>query len=591
MITRLHLKRFKAFQEFRVSFGAKTILVGPNSAGKSTIIASLRTSAAMVRYARARKPDGYRMDGANSWLAYDFDGGRFDLDEENLRYEFHNEADTRVQVAFEKGAQLTAFWPAEDLDADDDSEVSGIPHYRLTLSTRGERTQPRGPGEVKRMFPSLAVIPPLTPLDQRERLLEPGYVKANLSGRLSSRHFRNQLRLLDSQELGDSWDSFMDFCSEWLPEVSLEQPALRYGDPPELDIFYREGRTPKELAWAGDGYQVFLQLLLHLFRNRGADTLILDEPDLYLHADLQRRLLQVLDSIGPQVILATHSSELLVEASSDSIVWVDKSRKRAVSTPDLVRLGELSRQIGTRFNLRLAKALRSSLALFVEGQDMRILQELAGAVGAERLRRERDLALIPIEGFSNWRRLEGFGWLVDKLLEGSIKGFIILDRDYHSDADLEEATKALGQSSLRCHIWQRKELENYLIVPSAIARLSGADSSWVEGVLDEVLREMKQLVLSRLQSYEIKAGRRLGEHDVSILERVAVEFEESWDDEAFRVARAPGKKVLETVNRRLQEQGHRPVSSRALAKSIRSHELSPEMINVLLEVEGLLASA
>ena len=113
----------------------------------------------------------------------------------------------------------------------------------------------------------------------------------------------------------------------------------------------RGDRTPKELYWVGDGMQIFVQILTHLWRLRSADVVILDEPDLYLHADLQRRLVRLLDSTPAQTITATHSSEMLAEASSDSVVWVDKSRRRAVRRPKPASLEDLSTQIGSSFNL------------------------------------------------------------------------------------------------------------------------------------------------------------------------------------------------------------------------------------------------
>jgi len=81
----------------------------------------------------------------------------------------------------------------------------------------------------------------------------------------------------------------------------------------EIDVFLREAgdRTPKELFWAGDGMQVFVQLLVHLYRLRDSDVIVLDEPDLYLHADLQRRLVRLLENTAAQTITATHSSEML----------------------------------------------------------------------------------------------------------------------------------------------------------------------------------------------------------------------------------------------------------------------------------------
>src|SRR5688500_8020666 len=44
MIKRLILTNFKGFEQFTVGFGSETFLVGPNNAGKSTIIAALRAS-------------------------------------------------------------------------------------------------------------------------------------------------------------------------------------------------------------------------------------------------------------------------------------------------------------------------------------------------------------------------------------------------------------------------------------------------------------------------------------------------------------------------------------------------------------------
>ena len=99
----------------------------------------------------------------------------------------------------------------------------------------------------------------------------------------------------------------------------------------ELDVYYSEqsSRNLKELAWAGDGIQIWLQLLYHIHRVQASDTIILDEPEVYLHPDLQRRLVQLLESTGRQVILATHSAELISEVDARSIALVDKTNRRA----------------------------------------------------------------------------------------------------------------------------------------------------------------------------------------------------------------------------------------------------------------------
>src|SRR2546429_3340765 len=88
--------------------------------------------------------------------------------------------------------------------------------------------------------------------------------------------------------------------------------------------------------------QIWLQLLLHVFRLRERDVVVLDEPDVFLHPDLQRRLVRLLDSLPGQTITATHSSEVLVEAAPESVIWVDKWRRNSVSSPDETQLTDLT---------------------------------------------------------------------------------------------------------------------------------------------------------------------------------------------------------------------------------------------------------
>ena len=70
--TRVNFKRFKAFESFRLDLQHINIMVGPNNAGKSTILTAFRILAAGLRKARRYKPElvegpdgpryGYRVD-------------------------------------------------------------------------------------------------------------------------------------------------------------------------------------------------------------------------------------------------------------------------------------------------------------------------------------------------------------------------------------------------------------------------------------------------------------------------------------------------------------------------------------------------
>ena len=55
-ITRVRLLNFKGFEKYSLTIDPMTILVGPNNAGKSTIIGAFRALSVALRTARARRP-------------------------------------------------------------------------------------------------------------------------------------------------------------------------------------------------------------------------------------------------------------------------------------------------------------------------------------------------------------------------------------------------------------------------------------------------------------------------------------------------------------------------------------------------------
>ena len=56
-ISSIHFKNYKAFETYSVHLNAFNVLVGPNNAGKSTVLGALRILAEGIRKARARNPE------------------------------------------------------------------------------------------------------------------------------------------------------------------------------------------------------------------------------------------------------------------------------------------------------------------------------------------------------------------------------------------------------------------------------------------------------------------------------------------------------------------------------------------------------
>src|SRR5205085_1148879 len=51
-----------------------------------------------------------------------------------------------------------------------------------------------------------------------------------------------------------------------------------------------------------------------------------------------------------------------------------------------------------------------------------------------------------------------------------IKTYCFFDSDFHTDEEVEQRYAEADALGVQLHVWHRKEIENYVLVPSAIAR-------------------------------------------------------------------------------------------------------------------------
>ncbi|MFD3697736.1 ATP-dependent endonuclease [Streptomyces sp. NPDC058646] len=576
MISHIKLRNFKAFENFTITLNESSLLVGPNSAGKSTILSALKFAEACLKSAKRTKPSLSRQHGSSWVQGYPIPVKDFELLNESVRHEFRENTETSLELSWKNGSKLRAVWPNTEDEADD------TPYFYLT--NEAGRT-PRSPKQVKDEYSPIGIIPALTPLEHVEEILTSDYVKKNQTSRLSSRHFRNQLRFLSDEDWGD----FLEFAEPWTGGMEISPPVTQYGPKTSIDVFYTEPGSgkEKELVWAGDGVQIWLQLLLHIYRLRDAPTLVLDEPEVFLHADLQRRLIRLIDSLGIQVVLATHSSEVLAEADIRSIVWIDKSKRNAIRAPKKEGMEILSAALGTAFNLGMAKALRAKGIVFVEGKDLRTLRILGRNLGFAHLVADMDLAVVPINGYSNWGNAEAFGWLVQDFLKSSVGSLVILDRDYRTPAQVEAVRAKLTKAGLDCHVWAKKELESYLISPSAISRLSKCPVPEVEQTIEALMEEMRNAVFAQFNCERQATERSAKLDDATITATTLADFEARWTSVEYRRSVCPPKGIMSGLNTYLQSNGYKAVSFDALAKNVREDEVPAEMLTVLQRINSL----
>ena len=115
----------------------------------------------------------------------------------------------------------------------------------------------------------------------------------------------------------------------------------------------------RELYWVGFGFQIWCQLLTHLSRATENSLVVVDEPEVYLHPDIQRQLLGILRDIGADALLATHSSEIIAEADPAEIVMIDKRKRKGERLKNVAGVQRALEAVGSSQNITLTSLRRS----------------------------------------------------------------------------------------------------------------------------------------------------------------------------------------------------------------------------------------
>jgi hypothetical protein len=87
--------------------------------------------------------------------------------------------------------------------------------------------------------------------------------------------------------------------------------------------------------------------------------------------------------------------------------------------------------------------------------------------------------ITPLEsgGFGSWERVTTLASGIADVLGSSLIIAAIYDRDYFCQEQLEGMLEMLSKHLKVAHIHQRKEIENYLLIPAALDRAIGQATS------------------------------------------------------------------------------------------------------------------
>ncbi|WP_083195183.1 ATP-dependent endonuclease [Pararhodobacter sp. CCB-MM2] len=569
---------YKTFSRFTVSAKARNILVGPNNAGKSTVLDAFRISFDALRYAGRRnaffKTQGD--DGVCSTWEVPISAIQTDM-----RYCIHNFGDGRAKISLklENGNSFIITAPG-----DGPLECYLKTELQARKNTRFLRDQ----------FPlDLAIVPTLSPLEQNEELVQQETVERNRYGRLASRNFRNFWLHKTEAE----FEAFADLVELGWPGIRVQRPEIeRGGQRPVVRMYFRDGPHVREVQWAGFGFQVWMQTMMHLATSKHTSTLILDEPDIYLHPDLQHRLLRLVGQRVGQYFIATHSTEIINDVEPGEVLIIRPGSRSAKRIQGEAGYSDVYSAIGSSENAQFARLAKTKKVLYFEGKDAKILSKIAKKLGGMDFISNSSVTLMKTDGFANWTRVTTSSWVFENFFGFKIPVCAIFDRDYRCDEEINEFVKDVSVGDTLCRVLPRKEIENLLLAPEAIVAAVekfGRDQlqdNWKKTVLDAIdtsVDEVKSKTLSARIGARIafEVGKGSKKDIATISAEEEADFTTRWKEESFRYCVVPGKLVLSAITKRIQEELKVTVTSSRIVDEMKVADIPPELFETLKDVK------
>ena len=556
------------------------VLIGPNNCGKSTVISAFRVLETAIRRARARSPE-YIPGKRNPYFGYLLAEDTVPMSVENVHTDY-TEEDSTVAFRLSNRSRLNLIFPSG----------GGV-----ILTTETESGNPvKSAAAFRQEFPIIVIaVPVLGPLEHNEELLERDTVAKSLSSHRASRHFRNYWHYFP--------EGFEDFAA--LVRKTWSGMEISPPDPPDyqsktITMFCEEERITRELFWAGFGFQVWCQLLTHITRSSQASILAVDEPEIYLHPDVQRQLVDILRRIGPDVVLATHSSEIISEAEPSEILIVDKRSRSAKRLTDIGEVQAALEMIGSIQNITLTHLARTRRVVFFEDEeDFSIIRKIAEVLGLHDLAKGFGITPVKSEGFGSWERVRSVGWGIEKTLGSPLRIAAVYDRDFHCKEEINKVLLKLREHLSFAHVHQRKEIENYLLEPRVLekaisvllherVRSCGAGTTPgfdIVALLQEASQDEKSSLLAKYASEKSVFLRSTGVAQATIIEETSEWLDSVWPYIEKRVEILPGKDVLNRLRTIVQDRYKVTLTNTRIIRSFSTETVPDDLVSLIHALE------
>ncbi|MEI1376930.1 AAA family ATPase [Nostoc sp. UHCC 0926] len=304
------------------------------------------------------------------------------------------------------------------------------------------------------------------------------------------------------------FDQLNKLVSDILSEIKWISVVMRDDTNVEILIWNTNNLHRHDLSLSlsscGSGVGQVLAILYIIVSSEEPRTLIIDEPQSFLHPGAAKKLIETIKQFPQhQYFIATHSPEIITTANPSNIVKLQYQDSETTASVVNSKEIESQNEILAELGVRLSDVFGADSILWVEGPtEEKCFPLILEKVARTTLMGIKILSVNSTDALLDGKRSDLVFDIYKKLTTGATLfppaiGFIF-DRESKTETNIQELKKK-GVTFLHLPMY-----ENYLLYPEAISVVINEEATWLEipisiTQVQEYLDKIKQEKLDLLQ--------------------------------------------------------------------------------------------
>lgn len=298
------------------------------------------------------------------------------------------------------------------------------------------------------------------------------------------------------QNEDENWRQLREFAKIALPDLGLLQSRSVGKDT--VTVFRdKKWKFDIDIHDMGSGIEQLLMIACVLISKSQGSLILIETPEHHMHPGAQRTLLQFIrDNLkNNQILITTHSPIFL--SQRDLAMHVVTKTNEGTKVKRIEELDDLSQALG-ELGSRNSDLLLADFVIFVEGpSDEKIIKTWAKTLKVNF--DSRNIFCITIGGSRNFYYYANSDVLQRISLKSPIPHLFIIDKDEKSNRTIQKIQEQVKEN---IHILERREIENYLLLPKYILEIMRIKAKGNQGILEKLEtvqpEDIKQLISSKM---------------------------------------------------------------------------------------------